>query len=134
VFDDSAPVSGGNLAGAFTCAPPRSLNAGRLSQQEVFKHEVTFATGKRCTANAAGYIFEDGFRPGLDFDNLIQRCRALTRLNQSVMCGRARSHIGDIPSMSRRLGVAENRNSGERRVRGRIAVPANCHATATYAI
>jgi hypothetical protein len=53
VFDDSALVSGGNLTGAFICAPLLLLHASSLSQQEVFKNELALTTGKRRTANAA---------------------------------------------------------------------------------
>jgi hypothetical protein len=49
------------------------LNASRLSQQEVFKHEVAFATDKWLTANTAGHFLEDGLRSCLDFDNVIKR-------------------------------------------------------------
>jgi hypothetical protein len=54
-------------------APPPFSNASRLSQQEVFKDEVAFATDKWLAANTAGHFLEDGLRSGLGFDNVIKR-------------------------------------------------------------
>ena len=48
------------------------LNASCLSQQDVFKHEIAFATDKWLTANTAGHFLEDGLRSCLDFDNVIK--------------------------------------------------------------
>ena len=44
-----------------------------LTQEKILEDKVSIAARKWRTANAAGYLGIDGFRPGLGFDQVIQR-------------------------------------------------------------
>ena len=44
-----------------------------MPQQEIFQHEVAFATGERLSARAARYRAVNTFRAGFGLDHLIER-------------------------------------------------------------
>jgi hypothetical protein len=65
---------------------PRLLDASRLSQQEVFKHELAFTTGKRLTANSARHFLKDRLGPGAP--KLPSRASVQLRPGQKQLIGR----------------------------------------------
>lgn len=67
------------------------LGSGRVPQQEILDHKLTFATGKRTTAGAARNLAIDCFRSGFDFDDLIRRI-AVWAMERWLACNHDRPH------------------------------------------
>jgi hypothetical protein len=55
------------------CAPPRFFGATGLSQQEVFKDELAFASEKGSATREARHFSQCRLDTRFDFDDLIQR-------------------------------------------------------------
>jgi hypothetical protein len=58
---------------------PSRIRARCLAQQKVLQNETVFATRERRATDPASYLLVDGLRPGVDFDQLVERSAVRAR-------------------------------------------------------
>ena len=69
---------------AFRSCPLRAyarsrVRAACLAQEKVLQNETVFATRERRATDPASYLLVDGLRPGVDFDQLVERSAVRAR-------------------------------------------------------